>query len=305
MLALFIWMTAFAVVLALWVNGRYQRSRWSATPDVLKTRDLVTSDTAVVFFPGAFNSALHVSRGMVATWDEFGDVYLIEYPLRKFDMAATVRTTITTLHPHYQRFILVGASMGGLCCLEMRRKLGGWRSARYVDPQNLKILGGDVPQCAEHLLPLPRKWCWLTKLARYVHPGPIFNFLLSDIATRLMFPLASNEKLSAGTDTEALQQHNAAMRRYRLSAILEQIAAIAHCNVADPSEFVGIDAFYLQSETDGVIRGDEAREAWLQVFPRSPVLGVPKAFHATYVENGPEWKEAHHRGLSALVRAAA
>lgn len=281
-----------AGVTALWLNGRYWRGRWDAIPKTRLVRgpDKET-DTAIVVFVGAFNSADHVVAGLLPVFEQYGDVLLVEYGLKRFNMQKTVEAAFDVLPLQYEKVILIGGSMGGIAALQFPLL-----SNRYLREETVAI-GADTALCAGHLI-------WAARLARFVHPGPIFN-QLSHLTARLMFRVMPEELWSEGTEEETVRAHVVAMRRYRLSSILDQVAAIAGNKLVTREQMLGIRAAYLRSGTDAVIKADKAALSWKFIFPESIVIDVPDGAHVTWVEHASSWRKAFQEAFDRLgVRPA-
>lgn len=278
--------SAFCVLVTigfLSLYGRISRANWQLSPTVTRYFADGPSATAIVYIPGAFNSAFYSSRGLRELWKKYGDVYLVEYPLSRFNLDLSVDEIARTLTPFYERVIVVGASLGGIIGLHLTDK-----ELRVIyEDDEIYFIGCDVPQSKEHVH-------WAARLVRFVHPGPFIN-LLSPLVTKQVFR-PQYDKLSPSSDGDderlrhLLDEHVAAMRRFKLSAMGDQLSAIVEADTDDTMRFPGIRAVHLVSEDDAVIKSELAQEAFTRVFPNSTSIIIPRAFHATFMEHDPEWK---------------
>lgn len=319
------------VVLSLWAYGRYQRSRWSVSPEVRFERRYGTApgSTAVIVLTGAFNGPPHTRQIVRNHWRFVGDTYVVDYALRRFDMAATVKAAYKCVarKKQYEQVFVVGYSLGGLISLCLLRY------ARLYDPElaeKLRLLPSDAPLGTCHLrIPgggmvppkLMKLWLALAALVHFVHLGPLFNRLSRWVA-KVMFVPAPVEMHDPRMDKQLLQEHMAFLRGNKLSLVIEQIAAITQRKPFTRAELGDTPVFYLQcgdgsqpdalamngklrnnpGAPDKVILGDAAREDWRGLFPAMGHAYVgPNTTHVAVVEGWRAWEDASREGTKALL----
>lgn len=265
------------VVAALWANGRYRRSRWRSYPEIELVYGIKPkSRTAIVVFTGAFNSGRHHTAPVMELLRNFGDVFIVEYPLRRFSafQHCAMAYERVTASGRYDTVVLYGSSMGGSLALSFARMAQHRSLGRRL---KIELILSDVPPSGNCLPGAAR-------LTRYVRPGPLVN-LFSSLVTRQMFKMLPDELLVEEYDNAQLDAHIKAMRRYRLSAMCEQISAIVDQPVYDPDEFRHVAACLLCSGNDGVIDGERAEAELRSFLPRLQVIPVDAGCHTSVVEH--------------------
>lgn len=285
------WPILLCVVLALWLVGRFARKQWSAEPSLYVHKALDgSSKTLTIMWTGAFNDAtIHLER-LVPLYQQLGDVLVVRYADLRFDLETAVQGAYEFAREHnYELIILRGTSLGGKATFAFSDLV--LENPDYA-PRMQRICS-DTPLNGRHLPPP----AWLLGILQYVHIGPFFN-LLSPLVTRLWFkPLKPSEM--NGVDQAHLDRHMAAMRRCKLSVIVEQTADIV---VYD--DFMSIDAVdtVLQyCETDGVIKADAAKKELRYLLDDRLVgeISVPGG-HVQCVERHADWHEADLLALRRL-----
>lgn len=277
-------------VAALWLNGRYWRSRWQDFPDVEVVEAIKPNPTtAVVVFTGAFNSGKHHTGPVLDLLRSYGDVFVMEYPLRRFSPAKHVDAAYERVmaDDRYETIVLYGSSMGGSLALEFARRV---THAREVRRCKVRLILSDVPLSGDFMPSAAR-------LLRYIHPGPVTN-MFSSLVTKSMFNILPEEFLTEEYDAAQLGAHIDAMRKFRLSAMRDQIVAIIDQPSYSRNDFRDVQACVLYSGNDGVIDGPRAREEIAVVIPQVYEISVEAGCHTSVVEHAGSYRRALARAFA-------
>lgn len=264
-------------MLASTLADRPSSDPWSGKPEIYTLGD-PTSDVAVVFLTGAFNSGwMHVAE-LAELFTRVGRLYVVEYSPLYFDTEKTLEAIYEKLDGGmHNKVLLIGASLGGKVALQFA-EYDATHERRYVG--NTKIIVSDA---ALDYNQLP----WLARFSLKMSPGPVANALSSWLITRIMFRTFKKDMLSPGTNMTQLSLHMAGMWRMKTSGMVSQIAAVARPVVF--KRIAGIPTVYLQCNRDTVIKNPEARAAWETLgLDWRGVISVDSE-HVAFVEHYSEW----------------
>lgn len=209
-----------------------------------------------------------------------GCVYIVEYDHRYFDTDVVIRAVYdTVLTGNHRKLLVIGASLGGKLALQLIEYDVVHGGGHFVGKTS--VIACDAPLGREHL-PQPG-----VQYTPSLHVGSIMNGLFSWPVTHVMFRPMKGDRLSPETDMAHLKRHIKAMRSFKFSAIIEQIAAVVK-EVQFPNAS-RVPTVYLQCDNETVINGDLAFEAW-------QALGVDlrghlrvKGEHTSFVEHKDAW----------------
>jgi hypothetical protein len=290
------------ILFVCWARGRGWRKRTLATPHVRKSlwpED--RADTVIIHMTGAFNSGKASTMYLVPFWATYGDTYVVEYDKQRFSVQSTVDAVIGNLplHPQrYRNYVLDCSSLGGIVMFNLYDEL----VQCGVPESSIFVIVNQVPQCLAHMTRGQRR---LMMLLRYIHPGPFLNLLLSRLAGLAIGQPDPRVKDFSDWDKKLHALHIKAIRSNKFSLVCDQAGTIDRGTVRPPGSYPRMQAVYLYTETDEIVRTGDGPGTPLGDFvaaaPRTIAIEVAApAGHATYMEDVREWGDAKQRALDAL-----
>ena len=280
---------AALVIWALLLDGVAARYAYTQHPaDIHRYNS--ASKTAVVYFAGVQSSGRAHSAPLRDLWTKHGDVIVVEYNPQRFDGRVTVYDVHSRLIEWgYERALLIGASMGGLLAtdlIDLDRATGS----------HLKfaVMMQDVPQSKSDL----RDSAQADAVARMLYPGPLDNWLFTDLVWHFAFKPPPHYMLGKGVNQGQLAEHYHASSNYPLSGWAGQIRYIVRHRGYERNQYVGIPLVVMQSQNDGVVK--PTADLWRPIFGGGTVIAVPETTHIGFVEYPQRWQAAFTQGFAVL-----
>lgn len=282
----------------MWLRGKRRRTSWDARTTPRHEPYLGKGKPPKTFFilTGAFNGPEHTEQQVKELRFE-GDVYVFDWAEYRFDFEQAVEILWSVVRTVKGRKVLVGWSLGGLVVFRMLY-------LAYADDsetaREFELVVGDSPLCAQHLLlpdgkgtKVPPVIMRHAKLARFIHPGPVANLLLSRVIAKNSFREIAR---GPGADQELLFRHMARLHRNKLSRMVDQVVAI----IMQPDHPVmgwSNKVTYVKCQDDVVIDAELTLAAWKRHFPHLTEREVKGALHISV----PEWPEAYREVLAVAT----
>lgn len=279
-----------AAIVGAWYNGRRARASWDPTPEIeILRREGRKTNVLNVLFVGSFVQPAEAAHGIIKHLLDYGDVMLVKYSLVRYELGIPAKTTFEHFAPlQYDTANIFGGSLGGreaqrfaLLLLEHQR----------LTADDILLIGTGVPDGWD-CLPVA------ARVAPYVHPGPITNFVLSKPVTRQWFRIPPEDTWSPGTTREAMQANMAAMRSHVMSLIADQITACGkRDDTTDFNPLKPVRSVYILTPTDDVVDQTKCAIRWHNKLPRTKWIFAKSVGHFTWAEHSAWWWDAIHEGL--------